>query len=115
MNGHQYDEIQILGDELYGLHIHDNYGETDSHSMPYFGTMSLDELMHALIDVNYKGFFTFEAVNSIGSENYYVTNRKKYDGDERLYKPSLELKMIMEKFMYQVGKDALTAYGCFEE
>lgn len=115
MNGYQYDEIKTLGDDLYGLHVHDNYDENDSHSMPYFGTLSLDDLMKALIDVNYKGFFTFEACNSLGSENYYVTNRKKIEGENKLFKPSLELKMIMEKFMYQVGKDALMAYNCFEE
>lgn len=42
------------------LHLHDNYGTRDDHSMPYFGTIDWDEIMRALRDIGYEGTFNYE-------------------------------------------------------
>ena len=42
------------------LHLHDNYGTRDDHSMPYFGTIDWEEIMRALRDIGYEGTFNYE-------------------------------------------------------
>ena len=115
MDGGQYENLMTLGGELRGIHVHDNYGVNDDHAVPYFGTLSLDELMHGLIDCGYKGCFTFEACSSLGAENFRNPRRRVYESDKRLFKPSLPIKLAMEKVLYEVGKHALQSYGLFEE
>ena len=115
MNGSQYDDIMTVGDELRGLHIHDNRGNLDEHALPFFGSMNFDELMHALIDSGYKGYFTFEACCSLGREKVRSADRRQFPQDTRLYNPPLELKISIEKFLYDAGKYILQSYNCFEE
>lgn len=115
MNGPQYDDIMTLGSELHALHVHDNRGETDEHGLPYFGTLNWDELMHALIDSNYQGYFTFESCCSFGCEKILDRNKRQFPADTRLFRPTKELKIELEKFMYQAGKHILSAYNLFEE
>ena len=115
MNGSQYDHILDLGGQLKGLHVHDNRGEVDEHALPFFGSMNFDELMHALIDNGYKGYFTFEACNSLGRERLCNGERRQFPRDNRLYEVPLELKVSIEKFLYDAGKYILQAYNCFEE
>lgn len=57
----QYSEIMKLGDRLKVLHVQDSNGLSDQHTAPYYGTVNWDVIKKALIDVNYKGEFTFEA------------------------------------------------------
>ena len=115
MNGPQYDDILALGDLLNGLHVHDNRGDLDEHALPFFGSLNFDELMHALIDCGYQGFFTFEVTRSLGCECIRKENRRQFPEDTRLFTPSLDLKLSIERFMYEAGKHILTSYNCFEE
>ena len=114
LEGHQYKDITELGAHLKALHIHDttNY---DSHSLPFTGTMNLAEVIHALMDSGYDGYFTFEAccamTNPVNNPGY----RKVFAGDDRLYIPPLELRIEMEKLLYKIGEFALSTYGIFEE
>lgn len=114
MNGPQYDDIVTLGSELRAIHFHDNRGELDEHGLPFLGTMNLDEVMHALIDSGYQGYFTFEACAPLGSARIH-RNRRPFPQDNRLAKPSRELAIAAEKFMYAMGKEILSAYDLFEE
>ncbi|MBQ9393373.1 MAG: sugar phosphate isomerase/epimerase [Oscillospiraceae bacterium] len=113
VDGPQYENIVALGKELYGLHIHDNNGWADEHSIPYFGTLSLDGLMHGLLDVGYQGYFTFEAIRALEYKNGQAP-RYKFEGDRRLRHPTAELQMAAEKLLYAIGKHCLTAYDVFE-
>lgn len=113
-DGSQYENIMALGRELYGLHVHDNNGWADEHSIPYFGTLSLDGLMHGLLDSGYQGYFTFEAINALEYKNGQAP-RRKFEGDRRLRHPTAELQMAAEKLLYAIGKHCLTAYDVFEE
>jgi len=114
VDGSQYESIVALGKELYGLHVHDNNGWADEHSMPYFGTLSLDGLMHGLLEADYQGYFTFEAIRALEYKNGQAP-RHKFEGDRRLRHPTAELQMAAEKLLYAIGKHCLTAYGVFEE
>jgi len=112
MDGGQYDEIMALGDELYALHINDNHEHTDGHLIPFMGTVNWDEVMCALVDSGYKGYFTLEA--SAGFTN--VLNKKRlFEPDSRLRIPSLSMQKSAEKFMYETCMHILQSYECDEE
>lgn len=113
--GNQYDEIVAVADDLYGVHINDNSGRGDEHILPYLGTMNMDEIMHALLDINYKGVFTFEAGSSLRPAQYWQGNRRTFEGDNRLGEPQLFMQKHLEKLMYDMGKYILESYGCFED
>ncbi|MBQ8943633.1 MAG: sugar phosphate isomerase/epimerase [Clostridia bacterium] len=45
------------------LHIHDNNGIDDNHTLPYTRNIKWDEVLKALGEIGYKGNFTYEADN----------------------------------------------------
>ena len=108
---HNYDDIVDLGDQLYALHIHDNRNGKDEHLLPYSGTVNMDEIMHALIRIGYKGAFTLECEWLIFSSCY----RKKFEHDSRLFKPSKEVQLAASRLRYEVGKFILSSYDLFED
>lgn len=113
--GAQYDEITAIGSDLYALHINDNRGGGDEHILPYCGTMNMDEIMHALIDIGYSGYFTFEADSILRPSAYWLGNRRPYEKDSRLSEPQLFMQKHIEKLMYDMGVYILKQYDCFEE
>ena len=115
MEGAQYDEILALGDALGAIHFHDNRGEKDEHLIPFLGTMSIDEVMHALIDVGFKGPFTFEATSSLRPPCYRMGDRRPYPGDTRMEKPTLAMQKAAERLLFITGEEILSAYGILEK
>ncbi|MBQ6826321.1 MAG: sugar phosphate isomerase/epimerase [Clostridia bacterium] len=115
IEGHQYKDIIALGDDLRALHVHDNYGKSDQHIALFCGTLNMDEVMTALIDINYKGYFTFEADNTISFGQTWQLKRRKFEKDTRLFNPSTEMLDAAEKFLFEIGKACLSAYGIYEE
>ena len=56
------DVIRALGASHIGaLHIHDNTGLDDSHTLPYNGVMNWNNITAALGEIGYPGDFTYEA------------------------------------------------------
>lgn len=53
--------IRALGNRLSALHIHDNDKLGDSHQIPFSMDIDFNEVVTALRDINYKGYFTLEA------------------------------------------------------
>jgi len=86
-------------------------GDTDTHLLPFLGTMNLDALMNGLRDIGYEGYFTFE----VGGIFTSPSRRRPYAADTRLAKAPLALKQAAERYMYEMGKCILETYGCFEE
>lgn len=113
--GSQYDEIMALGDELYAIHYNDNHGAKDDHVAPFLGTLNHDEVLHALIDVKFNGYFTLECNSSLRKYNQWTGKRRRYDSDLRLSEPQLFMQRHIEKMMYETSKWMLEAYGLFEE
>ncbi len=104
----QDEELKILGAHVKALHIQDNRENGDHHLAPYFGTINLDAVINGLIDIDYKGYFTFETGVLSGK-------RREYEKDTRLKMAPLGVKMAAEKLLYEIGKCALDAYGLYEE
>ncbi len=107
----QDEALRLLGHHVEALHIQDNMGDRDSHMTPFLGTLNLDSVMHGLIDIDYKGYFTFEVGNIFLPAN----KRREYSQDTRLARAPLDLKIASEHFLYEIGKSVLSAYDCFEE
>lgn len=53
--------IRTLGKRIETLHVHDNNGINDDHTVPYLGNINWDDVMAAFNDIGYEGIFTFEA------------------------------------------------------
>ena len=106
--GSQYHDLVDLGKHLYAVHIDDNNGKGDQHVIPFFGTVNMDEIMYALIDADYRGYFTFEATSAL------LHGRRRFEKDTRLFDPSLQLPKELARFLYNTGAHVLNAYNCFE-
>ena len=113
--GAQYEHIMTLGKELYAIHYNDNHGFKDEHLLPYFGTLNHDEVINALIDVGFKGYFTLECSSSLIPKKYWLGGRKDFEPDSRLSNPQLFMQRHLEMLMYDTVKYMLVAYGTFEE
>lgn len=115
IEGSQYDDIIALGDKLTALHINDNNGEKDEHMLPYMGTMNVDEVMTALQEINYSGYFTFESSHSVFFFKGWPYKRKEFNLSNKACDPDLECRKIFTKAALTIGKRILTAYDCYEE
>lgn len=111
----QYTSIMDLGEDLYALHIHDNNGIDDLHSVPYTGTCSFDAIMTGLMDIGYKGYFTFESTRLLIPGR--LRNSWSHNGEDvsKIQNPTGVLRQEAVKFEYEIGKYILTQYNCFEE
>ncbi len=107
----QHEELALLGDHVLALHVQDNMGDRDTHLMPFFGTLNLDDLMKGLKDINYKGAFNFEVASMMTPP----AKRRQYEADTRLLRAPLSVRLAEEKLLYEVGKATLEAYGLYEE
>lgn len=57
----QGESIRKLGNWLKCLHIHDNHGKFDEHTLPMMGTIDWRQIMSALRDIEYSGDFVYES------------------------------------------------------
>lgn len=107
----QDEALRMLGSHIRALHIQDNMGNSDSHLTPFLGTLNLDAVMNGLLDIGYCGYFTFE----VGGVYTPAAKRRQYDRDRRLAGAPLSLRCAYERYLYELGRCVLDAYGCFEE
>lgn len=113
--GNQYEEILALGEELYAIHYNDNRGSQDEHIAPFLGTLNHDEVIHALIDVGFKGDFTLECDSTLRNAHYWLGARKTFDRDQRLAEPQLFMQRKIEAMMYETAEYILKAYNICDE
>jgi len=115
--GTQYDDLVAIGKDLYALHVSDNRGPGMGHEhlLPYCGTVNFDDIMNGLLDIGYKGCFTFEACYTLRPVNAFYGPRNRFERDTRLLAQPLEIEKEMERLKYKVGKYILESYNCFEE
>ena len=113
IEGHHYQDILDLGDYLKAVHVHDNDGHGDTHSNLFSGTFNIDEFITALIDANYKGYFTFELNPIFKFGN--GSGRHTFAKSGKLFDPTTQMFDAAEKFIYELGKACLTEYNVFEE
>ena len=56
----QASSIRTLGHRLKVLHLHDNYGTKDDHSLPFLGTVDWQGILSGLRDIGFEGAFNYE-------------------------------------------------------
>jgi len=115
IDGHNYDDIVALGKNLKAVHINDNRGRCDEHIAPFMGTLNMDEIMCALIDNGFKGYFTFESSDAIKKSRHWLQTRVTFEKSKILENPNVDMYKAMVKFIYEIGKATLKAYNIFEE
>ena len=116
--GSQYKEILAVGDELYAIHYNDNHGAKDDHVAPFLGRLNHDEVICALIDGGYRGYFTLECDSTLIKYNQWTGKRRRFEEksvEERLREPQLFMQRHIEAMMYDTAKWMLEGYGLFEE
>ena len=64
----QLDLLDLYGDKLIALHLHDNNGKEDSHSLPFAGAVDWYKISTKLKSINYNGAIALETLNK-GFEN----------------------------------------------
>lgn len=102
-----HDEIMDIGGALKAIHVHDNDGSKDMHTIPFAGTLDYDSLMRGLIDSGFNGYFTLEC-------DCFLRHDRRASGD-RLAHPGTELKHAGLSLMYLAAKNILEAYGVYED
>lgn len=114
VEGPQYGEIVALGDALFAIHFNDNRGTCDEHLAPFMGTMSIDEVMHALLDIGFSGPLTFECESGLRPSHYWFGDRVDYATDRRFLEPTLAARMAYERYLFALGEKILTTYGVYD-
>lgn len=107
--GKQYEEIKLLKNHLYAIHYNDNNRKEDLHSAPFLHTLDNSDALSALIDVGFKGPFTFE---STGTVKFKL---KQFEKAVNSKVSSLEVLRAYEKALFETGKYLLSSYGIYEE
>lgn len=107
----QYTEITAMGDRLHALHVQDNYGDRDSHMMPMAGTVNFDQVMKGLIDIGYRGDFTFEGNSTIRRSGTWPDYRRDILDSDKLKNVPLYIQQKQISVMYEIGKWMLESYG----
>ena len=116
--GAQYEEILALGEHLYAIHYNDNHGAKDDHVAPFLGRLNHDEVMQALIDVGFGGYFTLECDSSLISYKQWTGPRRHFERagkENKLSEPQLFMQQHIERMMYDTAKWMLSTYGLLEE
>lgn len=67
--------IKKIGDRLVDgcTHVHDNFGDSDAHTLPFYGKVNWEEVMKALAEIGYRGDLNYEAsafIKDIPTELY---------------------------------------------
>lgn len=61
ITGHDpYKSLVTIGKRLKAVHVHDNLGLYDDHTLPFWGTLDWNAAMQGLKDIGYAGDFTYE-------------------------------------------------------
>ena len=85
--------IKALGDSLQALHIHDNDKLNDSHQIPFSMNINFSEIIKALKEIKYSGYFTLEADRYL--KDY--TEENAFDGVKKLAESARKLADMFEK------------------
>lgn len=55
--------LNLYGDKLIALHLHDNNGQEDAHVLPFTGNVNWNRIASKLEKINYTGATALESLN----------------------------------------------------
>ena len=85
--------IKKLGSRLTALHIHDNDKWNDSHQIPLSMNINFDEVIKALKEIDYRGYFTLEAYRYLSA----YTEDNLFDGIVNLKNAARKLALMFDE------------------
>lgn len=92
-NTNAVEMINALGNRLSALHIHDNDRVNDCHQIPFSMNINFDEVVQALKNIGYKGYFTLEADCYLAR----YTEENVFDGIKKLQESARMLADMYER------------------
>lgn len=74
-----------------------------------------DQIIKALIKIGYRGFFSFEAPDTlrVGGDSHH--RRRDILPDDKLANPTVFLQQKITEVKYEIGKWMLETYGIYEK
>ena len=63
------ESLKDIKDYLFHLHIHDNFGKTDDHNIPFNGNINWKDFIRVLKEIKYQGVFMFEVKKSVDDKD----------------------------------------------
>lgn len=70
--------LKLYGDKLVCLHLHDNMGDKDSHTLNKYGNINWDVIAKQLAKINFNGSLDYELLRPTGDENCEEVAREVY-------------------------------------
>ncbi|CAG7617945.1 sugar phosphate isomerase/epimerase family protein [Paenibacillus allorhizosphaerae] len=70
----QCEALRYIGKHLKATHVSDNFGEADTHQLPFMGTAPWEDIMKTLAEIGYNGDLTFEVY---GATNHLPASLKQ--------------------------------------
>lgn len=65
----EIDYLSLYGDKLVCLHLHDNMGDNDSHTLNKYGNIDWDDVAKKLASIDFNGNLDYELLCPTGDEN----------------------------------------------
>ena len=87
----QTDYLSLYGDKLVCVHLHDNSGKKDDHTLNKYGTINWDCLAKKLAEVHFDGSLDYEMIM------YYKQDETSFDVAKEVFKQAQELEKMIEK------------------
>ncbi len=75
------------------------------------GTMNVDEVMHALREIGFRGPLTFECGSGLRPSKYWFGDRVSFPEDTRFLEPTKAVRVAYGKLLYAIGEEIAEAYG----
>lgn len=81
-----FDYLTKYGDKLVCLHLHDNMGEKDDHTLNKYGTINWERFAKKLKEINYKGNLDYEILMNVkNGETAKDVVKETYKQAQELY------------------------------
>lgn len=71
-----FDYIKYYGDKLICLHLHDNMGEKDDHTLNKYGSINWEKFAKKLKEINYNGNLDFEILMHVRKDENFMNVAK---------------------------------------
>ncbi|MBQ3503024.1 MAG: hypothetical protein IJA72_05140, partial [Clostridia bacterium] len=83
--------LKLYGDKLVCLHLHDNMGDRDAHTLNKYGDIDWDVIAKQLAKLKFDGSLDYELLCPTGNENCEEVARE-------VYRQACELEGKIEKY-----------------
>lgn len=85
--------LDLYGEKLFAMHLHDNDGASDQHKLPFEGNINWSHIMNKINDIGYKGAISLE-VDANNYEQDPELREKPEDYLTRAYQAVTKLKAL---------------------